>query len=90
MDSRGCLPLLAQTPRRKSRATLSTRSLKVGQTVTSALTAAIQAVSSSKVDPSSHGYPAHAHTPVQGRAGLSLQSVAGYGCQVAVTWPFAW
>ncbi|KAJ8589243.1 hypothetical protein M405DRAFT_216343 [Rhizopogon salebrosus TDB-379] len=51
------------TPRRKSCATLSTRSLKVGQTrekVTSALTAPIQASSSSKVDPSSHGYPAHA------------------------------
>ncbi|KAJ8580802.1 hypothetical protein M405DRAFT_833661, partial [Rhizopogon salebrosus TDB-379] len=48
---------------------------------TSALTAAIQASSSSKVDPSSHGYPAHAHTPLQGQVGLSPQSVPGHGSQ---------
>jgi hypothetical protein len=84
VDSRSCLPLLVQTPRRKSRATLSTRSLKAGQTrekVTSALTATMQASSSSKADPSLHGYPAHAHTSLQGQVGLSPQSVAGHGSQ---------
>jgi hypothetical protein len=82
MDSHSCLPLLAQTPRRKSRATFSTRSLKVGQTVTSALTAAIQASSWSKVDPSSHSYAAHAHTSLQRQPELiSPQSVAEHGGQ---------
>ena len=49
--------------------------------MTVAPTPPTQASGSSQLGSSSHGHAAHGHISSLGQAGLSSQSIAGYGCQ---------
>ena len=55
------------------------RKAKSSTVMTGAPTTA--ASGSSQAGPSSHGHPAHGHTSLIGQAGISPQSIAGYGGQ---------
>ena len=55
------------------------RKAKSSALMTGAPTTTAQASGSLQVGPSSYSHPAHGHTSSLGQAGVSLQSIVGYG-----------